>query len=328
MARYRLALEYAGTRYRGWQVQKNARSVQEELQRAIAEVTGQSGFELYGSGRTDAGVHALFQVAHLDVASELPPERLRLGLNDHLPSDIHVLSVARVSHRFHARHGAVGRSYLYQIARRRTAFAKPFVWWIKDPLDVEAMRKAASLFVGMHDFRSFSDADPEAGSTRVLVEAVEVGEEGDLVLVRVRGSHFLWKMVRRVVGVLAEVGRGGLALADVARFLEEGSEVPAQLTAPPSGLFLEQVLYEGETFERPLRSVVGVSTWLPRRATGSAEPVNDNRAPSRQGKERPRTATPPLRRERPGGAWREPRGGASTPAGRRGGSRSSRRGRP
>jgi tRNA pseudouridine38-40 synthase len=271
LARYRLALEYAGTRYRGWQIQRNARSVQEELQRAIAEVTGQSRFELYGSGRTDAGVHALLQVAHLDVASELPPERLRLGINDHLPSDIHVLSAERVSHRFHARHGAIGRSYLYQIARRRTAFAKPFVWWIKDPLDVEAMRKAASLFVGMHDFRSFSDADPEAGSTRVLVEAVEVAEEGDLVLVRVRGSHFLWKMVRRVVGVLAEVGRGGLGLADVARFLEEGSEVPAQLTAPPSGLFLEQVLYEGEAFERPLRPVVGVSTWLPRRASIAAQ---------------------------------------------------------
>lgn len=327
MARYRLALEYAGTRYRGWQVQKNARSVQEELQRAIAEVTGQSGFELYGSGRTDAGVHALFQVAHLDVASELPPERLRLGLNDHLPSDIHVLSVARVSHRFHARHGAVGRSYLYQIARRRTAFAKPFVWWIKDPLDVEAMRKAASLFVGMHDFRSFSDADPEAGSTRVLVEAVEVGEEGDLVLVRVRGSHFLWKMVRRVVGVLAEVGRGGLALADVARFLEEGSEVPAQLTAPPSGLFLEQVLYEGETFERPLRSVVGVSTWLPRR-TGVAEaPTAERLEPGRPIRERSRSAGPAKAPSRDAGAWRKPHGGAGFGPGRAG-RRPPRRGRP
>jgi tRNA pseudouridine38-40 synthase len=326
LARYRLALEYAGTRYRGWQVQRNARSVQEELQRAIAEVTGQTRFELYGSGRTDAGVHALLQMAHLDVAAELPPERLRLGINDLLPPDIHVLSVERVSHRFHARHGAVGRSYLYQIARRRTAFAKPFVWWIKDPLDVEAMRKAASLFVGMHDFRSFSDADPEAGSTRVLVEAVEVGEEGDLVLIRVRGSHFLWKMVRRIVGVVAEIGRGGLALADVARFLEEGSEVPAQLTAPPSGLFLEQVLYEGEAFDRPLRSAVGVTTWVPRRVAGAAEPASASREPARPDAGRARRAGPLRGRERGAGAWRKPDGPRGFGAGERPGRRPPRRG--
>jgi tRNA pseudouridine38-40 synthase len=185
-------------------------------------------------------------------------------MNDLLPADIHVLGLDRAADRFHARHGAVGRSYLYQIARRRTAFAKPFVWWIKDRLDVEAMREAARFFVGMHDFRAFSDADPEAGSTRVLVESVEVGEEADLVLVRIRGSHFLWKMVRRVVGVLAEVGRGKLLTADVARLFDAGPPVPAQLTAPPSGLFLEQVVYQGETFDRPLRSVVGVATSLPR----------------------------------------------------------------
>jgi tRNA pseudouridine38-40 synthase len=261
------------------------------------------------------------------VATDQPPESLRLGVNDNLPPDIHVLSVERVSHRFHARHGAVGRSYLYQIARRRTAFAKPFVWWIKDPLDVEAMRKAASLFVGMHDFRSFSDADPEAGSTRVLVEAVEVGEEGDLVLIRVRGSHFLWKMVRRVVGVLAEVGRGSLTIANVARFLEEGSEVPAQLTAPPSGLFLEQVLYEGEAFERPLRSAVGVTTWVPRRAAGATEPVGGSREPRRQDTERPRTAGSPKDPAREGAIWRKPRGPHGLGAGERSGRRAPRRGR-
>jgi len=262
------------------------------------------------------------------VATDQLPESLRLGVNDNLSPDIHVLSVERVSHRFHARHGAVGRSYLYQIARRRTAFAKPFVWWIKDPLDVEAMRKAASLFVGMHDFRSFSDADPEAGSTRVLVEAVEVGEEGDLVLIRVRGSHFLWKMVRRVVGVLAEVGRGSLAIADVARFLEEGSEVPAQLTAPPSGLFLEQVLYEGEVFERPLRSVVGVATWVPRRTPGAEAPAGGRQEARRPVHERSRAVASPKDSPREAGAWRRPRSDAGFGAGERTGRRPPRRGRP
>ena len=257
--RFKLSLEYAGTRYRGWQIQKNARSVQGEIAEAVRAVCGTDTFELYGSGRTDAGVHALLQVAHLDVATRLDARRLRFALNDALPPDINVLAVEKVSHRFHARHGALGRSYLYQISRRRTAFAKPFVWWIKDPLDVPRMRAAAALFVGMNDYRSFSDDEPEDKSTKVLVDRVEVAEEGDLVLVRVVGSHFVWKMVRRIVGVLAAVGRGELSPADVARFLREPSETPARLTAPPSGLFLERVRYEGDAaLGPPLRAVMSL----------------------------------------------------------------------
>jgi tRNA pseudouridine38-40 synthase len=259
VARFKVFLEYAGTRYSGWQIQRNARTVQGELDRAVRELSKRSDFELYGSGRTDAGVHALLQVAHLDLETRMPPEALRFALNDTLPPDINVLGIEKVARRFHARHGATARSYLYQVSRRRTAFAKPFVWWIKDPLDVVAMRKAASLFLGMHDFRAFSADDPEEKSTDVLVERLEIAEEGDLILIRILGSHFIWKMVRRVVGVLVEVGRGGLSLADVARFLEKGSDAPARLTAPPSGLFLERVFYEGDSRELPLRAVVHVA---------------------------------------------------------------------
>jgi tRNA pseudouridine38-40 synthase len=253
MARFKIGLEYAGTRYSGWQVQKNARTVQGELQRAIREATGRDPFELYGSGRTDAGVHALFQVAHADLETRSPPEALRFAINDELPSDINVLSVERVSRRFHARHSAVARSYLYQISRRRTAFAKAFVWWIKDALDVARIREAVPAFVGMRDFASFTAADPDEDSSRVLVETLEIGEAGDLILVRIRGSHFLWKMVRRVVGVLAEVGRGALTPRDVWSLMEARSGEPARLTAPPSGLFLERVFYEGDARELPLR---------------------------------------------------------------------------
>ena len=258
MARFRLRLEYVGTRYRGWQVQKNARTVQGELHRAVAAVSGRSDFQSYGSGRTDAGVHALGQVAHLDLETRLAPEPLRRALNDELPADIHVLAVEKATRQFHARHQATGRSYLYQISRRRTAFGKPLVWWIRDTLSVPAMREAAAHFRGMHDFRSFTDDDPGRTSTRVLVESLELGEEGELVLVRLVASHFLWKMVRRVVGVLAEVGRGGLSADAAARFLQEASEVPARLTAPPSGLFLERVFYEGGPREHPLRAVISV----------------------------------------------------------------------
>jgi tRNA pseudouridine38-40 synthase len=258
--RFKLSLEYAGTRYRGWQIQKNARTVQGALADAVKAVCGaRVDFELYGSGRTDAGVHALLQVAHLDVVTHLPPPKLRMALNDVLPSDINVLGVEKVSSRFHARHGALGRSYLYQISRRRSAFAKPFVWWVKDALDAAAMRQAARLFLGMNDFRSFTDDDPEEKSTEVLVERVEVAEEGDLILIRIAGSHFVWKMVRRIVGVLAAVGRGELKEADIAQFLKSPSETPAKLTAPPSGLFLERVRYEGDPAEPPpLRGVMNL----------------------------------------------------------------------
>src|SRR6185369_12871524 len=142
MPRFKLTLEYAGTRYSGWQIQKNARTVQGEVDRAVRSATSRTDFELYGSGRTDAGVHAVAQVAHLDVSTTLTAEILRRRLNDDLPADINVLAVERVSHRFHARHDAIARRYVYQIARRRTAFAKPFVWWVKEPLDLARMQAA------------------------------------------------------------------------------------------------------------------------------------------------------------------------------------------
>src|SRR5213596_472787 len=144
--RFKLTIEYAGTRYSGWQIQKNARTVQGEIDRAVRQVTRRQDFELYGSGRTDAGVHAAAQVAHLDVSTTLPPESLRRKLNDELPPDINLLRVEQVPHRFHARHDAVGRRYLYQLARRRTAFAKAYVWWVKEPIVADRMREAAPLF--------------------------------------------------------------------------------------------------------------------------------------------------------------------------------------
>ncbi len=241
--RFKLTLEYAGTRYSGWQIQKNAKTVQGELERAIREATGARTFELYGSGRTDAGVHALAQVAHLDLQTSVPPETLLRRINDELPADINVLRVEAVRHRFHARHNATGRRYLYQISRRRTAFAKPFVWWVKDTLDLERMRMAATRFVGLHDFRAFSDDDPSEKSTDVLVESLEIDEHEDLILIHVEGSHFIWKMVRRLVGVLVDVGRGGMAPEDVERV---SAANVARLTAPAAGLFLERVDYEDD----------------------------------------------------------------------------------
>ena len=260
MPRFKLVIEYNGGRYSGWQIQKNARTVQGEIDRAMREVSRRREFELYGAGRTDAGVHALAQVAHLELYTDLPPESLRRKLNDELPADIHIRALDKAPHRFHARHDAVSRSYLYQISRRRTAFAKPFVWWIKEPLDVDAMRQAAAAFVGMKNFESFTADDPDEKSTLVLVDGVEIAEAGALILIRIQGSHFLWKMVRRMVGVLAAIGRGELKPADAARLLQDQSvgAAPAALAAPAAGLFLEAVTYKGDPGPGPIKPVVNI----------------------------------------------------------------------
>jgi tRNA pseudouridine38-40 synthase len=258
MPRFKLEIEYAGTRYSGWQIQKNARTVAGEIERAVHAATGAKIFELYGAGRTDAGVHAAAQVAHLQLDTRTDETALLSMINDQLPADINIVTLTRAPQRFHARHDAVARSYVYQISRRRTAFAKPFVWWVRDRLDLEAMGRAAALLVGMNDFRSFAVADDDDRSTRVQVDNVEIVEHDPLILIRMAGSHFLWRMVRRVVGVLVAVGRRELDVPAVARLLEQQSDVPAKLTAPPSGLFLERVFYRGDPPPSPLKPIVPV----------------------------------------------------------------------
>ena len=253
---WRVEVEYEGTRYGGWQRQPNARTVQGELTKAAEEFFGRT-VEVGGSGRTDAGVHALGQVAHLkaDVRGRAPhPRQIQAGVNKLLPHDINLLGVRAAAPDFHARHDAVRRYYLYQIAARRTAFGKPFVWWVRDALDVAAMAAACRSIVGRHDFASFCESSERQSSTLVHVESAEVEGRGGLILFRVGASHFLWKMVRRVVGALAEVGRGRLSVEGFASLLETYSNEPAAWTAPPSGLFLERVLYEGEPPPGPLKS--------------------------------------------------------------------------
>jgi tRNA pseudouridine38-40 synthase len=245
MPTWKLTLEYDGTRYRGWQSQKNTdRTVQGVLLRAAHELLGEDA-TAGGAGRTDAGVHALAQVAHLRSKRDMPERQVLEGLNDRLPFDVNVLAVEKAPSRFHARHDAKARTYLYRVSRRRTAFDKRLVWWVKDRLDLPAMRRAARLFEGRHDFASFCENPEGQESTVVVVEKSEALDVESLreVHFRITASHFLWKMVRRLTGVLVEVGRGHLDEAAVARLLERRSGEPAKWTAPPSGLFLERVLY-------------------------------------------------------------------------------------
>ena len=259
MPRFKLVIEYEGTRYSGWQKHPGVRTVQGELEDAIRESAGTTKIEFQGSGRTDAGVHAMGQVAHLEVATVLAPHILRMRINDTLPPDIHVLDLERVRGTFHARHDAESRVYLYQISRRRTAFGKRFVWWIKDPLNVQRMRDAARAFPGMADLRAFTADDPEEKSTRVLIEELRIQESGALILIRVDGSHFLWKSVRRIVGYLVEAGRGNIppeAFHDLAAI---NPQDVARHTAPPSGLFLAGVYYQGEQKPAVFHPLLGIS---------------------------------------------------------------------
>jgi tRNA pseudouridine38-40 synthase len=258
MPTYKVTIEYEGTRYSGWQAQGNTqKTIQGHLIRAASQVFGD--VDLGGAGRTDAGVHATGQVAHLRMHKAVEPLVIAHKINDLLPHDISILDVQRASDKFHARHDAVSRVYLYQISTRRTAFAKPFVWWVKDRLDVDTMREAAATISGRHDFTAFTDKRLAPGESRiVVVERCEAALVGDLILVRIEASHFLWKMVRKLISFLVEVGRRNLTPRDLeARFLAEAD--PYQPTAPPSGLFLEAILYPPGGFDRPLQPLVPVS---------------------------------------------------------------------
>ena len=282
MRTLKLTLEYDGTRYSGWQQQANAQTIAGELWTAAEDFFGRP-VEIGGSGRTDAGVHAIAQVASIkfprwgaspaeirDRISNLTPQEIIYGLNDRLPADINVLAVEDVGPEFHARHDAKARSYIYQISTRRTAFNKKFVWWVKDRLNVQAMADAAKLIVGYHDFSAFSERDVRRldESTTVVVNEAEFVVEDHLIIFRISASHYLWKMVRRLVGSLVEVGRGNVSVADFGsliakppaknqakpevKLLAKSTLDPARVTAPPSGLFLEQVTYpEGLVLDRP-----------------------------------------------------------------------------
>ena len=256
--RFKMYIEYEGTRYSGWQKQQNAKTIQGTLIKAAEEIFNTKDLDVQGSGRTDSGVHAICQIAHLEVKTMLAPEIIRMKFNDLLPHDINILEVEKINPGFHARHDAVSRSYLFQISRRRTAFGKNYVWWIKDNLDFDSMKSAAENFKGMHDFISFSDDDREEKSTKVQVDNIELKEDNNLILIRITASHFLWKMVRRMVGLLVEIGRHKQTEKDLLFYLNNRSDIPSKYTAPPSGLFLESVIYKNQAHTCDLSPVISI----------------------------------------------------------------------
>lgn len=253
---YRLTIEYDGTKFSGWQVQPRGRTVQGVLLEALRDLTGETNLDLQGAGRTDAGVHALAQVASLRCRRRLQPAALLAALETTLPSDLAVRHLAPAAPSFHARHDATGRSYVYQISLRRSAFGKRVSWWVRPPLGLNRLAEALGRFCGRHDFRAFAKGGV-AESPVVEVERCDLAVAADVVLLRFVASHFLWNQVRRMVGALVTVGRGEAEPEDVPRWLS-GAAPPPPLAAPAAGLFLEAVRYPGEEFRLPPLAPLGI----------------------------------------------------------------------
>ena len=248
MRNLKLVLAYDGTEFSGWQVQPQAATVQGELASAIGRVTGEKILP-QGSGRTDAGVHALGQVANFVTQSPIPSENLVIALNDILPPAIRVLEAAEAPAEFHARKSAKAKIYRYRIYRGGICppFLARYVWHYPYPLDEDEMQEVAGLFVGEHDFTSFAAVDPEQGREELSnvrqIFSSSWERQDDEFVYTVRGSGFLHHMVRNLVGTFLLAGKGTLKASDLTRILQARLRSAAGATAPASGLFLVSVEY-------------------------------------------------------------------------------------
>jgi tRNA pseudouridine38-40 synthase len=246
MPRYRLTLEYDGTGLAGWQRQANGASVQELLETAFEKYC-QEKVTLVAAGRTDAGVHALAQVAHVDLERPREPDEIRDAVNYHLkPAHVAILEAAEAPADFHARFSATGRRYLYRIVNRRAPLVLDHdrAWSVTRPIDAAAMHAAAQVLVGSHDFSSFRDAQCQAKSPLKTLDRLDVSRTGEEISIRAEARSFLHHQVRNMVGTLKLVGEGKWTTADVAAALAARDRSAAGPTAPAEGLYLTGVSYD------------------------------------------------------------------------------------
>lgn len=246
MPRYRLLIEYDGGPYNGWQAQANLPSVQGAIEHAAEAFSGES-VTLFGAGRTDSGVHATGQVAHIDLARDWPAKTVRDAINAHLVRDpIVILHADVVTEEFHARFSATGRRYLYRILNRATppALDRGRVFWIKKPLDLEAINDAAAMLIGHHDFTTFRDLGCQAKSPMKTLDLAAVRREGEQVLLEFASRSFLHRQVRSMTGSLAEVGVGRWTADDLKAALEARDRKACGPVAPAAGLCLVAVEYD------------------------------------------------------------------------------------
>ena len=240
----RLVVEYDGTDFAGWQRQDGQVTVQGCLEKAFLAMTGQT-VSVRGAGRTDSGVHADGQVASVEVASRIPTLGFLRGLNTHLPPEIAVLEVADMPAGFSARHDARGKIYRYLIWNHpvRSPSQARRTWHVYDPLDTHAMRGAAAVLLGEHDFRAFRSSDCDRINTRRIIRRFDVRRDGVLLSFEIEGTAFLRNMVRILAGTLVAVGKGKMTADHIATLLESGDRTQAGVTAPACGLTLVRVIY-------------------------------------------------------------------------------------
>ena len=245
MRNIKLIIEYDGTGYAGWQRQNNALTVQQVLEEALERLCGHK-VQLIASGRTDSGVHARGQVANFTTCSSIPPERFSYALNVLLPRDIRVKSSEEVSLDFHARYSATAKKYRYSMVVNSygTAIGWQYYHHIYTPLDVQAMKEAAEHFKGIHDFAAFMAAGSPVKSTVRTVYEAEIIEDKPFLHFVVKGNGFLYNMVRIMAGTLIDVGKGKICPSQIPHIIASKDRKQAGQTAPPHGLFLEEVYYD------------------------------------------------------------------------------------
>jgi len=246
MPRYKLTIEYDGGPYSGWQWQDHAPTVQGAMEEAVIGLNGEAS-TVYGSGRTDAGVHALAQIAHVDLIKDIREDKVRDALNFHLGDHpVSVLNAEKVDDEFHARFDATVRHYLYRIMDRRARLALDVgrVWRVPYKIDADAMHEAAQLLVGQQDFTTFRDTQCQAKFPVKTIDNITVSRTADEVHINVRARSFLHKQVRSISGTLNEVGRGNWTKEDVSRALAAKDRTACGPVAPPDGLYLVKVIYD------------------------------------------------------------------------------------
>ncbi len=244
MKNIKLIIEYDGTAYGGWQKQKNAPTIQQEIEDGIYKLTGER-VNLIGSGRTDSGVHARGQVANFLTSSKLPPERFSYALNSVLPKDIRVLSSEEVDHKFHARYSAIGKRYRYSmiIHPHGTAIGRNYYYHVRHKLDIDAMVKASQYLLGTHDFKAFQAAGSSVKDTVRRIDRAEFKWEEPYLYFDIEGNGFLYNMVRIIVGTLILIGQNKIEYKMMEDIIKSKDRNMAGPTAPPHGLCLEEVYY-------------------------------------------------------------------------------------
>ena len=242
-----LRVEYKGTDYCGWQRQKNGLSVQAVLANAVRETTGESSV-MHGSGRTDAGVHAMGQAVHFDTHTNIPIDKLPIAINAHLPDSIRVLSACEVDPTFNARFDALSKTYVYKVycAAVSSPLREGLFAFVHKRPDIEKMRRAANYILGEHDFKVFQASGGHVKTTVRTISALEIREDGDEITFEVTGNGFLYNMVRIMVGTLYYVGIGKIDAEKIPEILASGKRDCAGKTMPAEGLYLKEVVYPSE----------------------------------------------------------------------------------